>query len=396
MVKMTSGKNDVADKMEPVPKEAVKTAVLPQVPALRPVVSAPKAPVPRQRRWLWFGAGILAVGLSVAGYFQPWVTQPLVVAVEVATLAPVTRILAVNGRIASAQSVAVRPLVSGRLDALLVAEGDVVTAGQVLAQINAQAANASMRQAVAGLDAALVAQVGAVETYARSVALGGNIARSVLDAQARAVQSAGQEVARTTALVDQARIALENYTLRAPIAGDVLVLAVDPGQSVDPSVVLMTLADLTDLLVETDVDEGYATQISRGQLAVLQLAGEGEARPGRVGFVSSRVDVATGGLALKLMFDEGVEAPIGLTVTANIVVDQQDAALTLPRTALVPKDAVEGVFLVKDGTARFQAVEVVDWPAARLIVTKGLAVGDAMIVDGTGIEAGQAVRVMAP
>jgi RND family efflux transporter MFP subunit len=253
-----------------------------------------------------------------------------------------------------------------------------------------------MRQAVAGLDAALVAQVGAVETYARSVALGGNIARSVLDAQARAVQSAGQEVARTTALVDQARIALENYTLRAPIAGDVLLLAVDPGQSVDPSVVLMTLADLTDLLVETDVDEGYATQISRGQLAVLQLAGEGEARPGRVGFVSSRVDVATGGLALKLMFDEGVEAPIGLTVTANIVVDQQDAALTLPRTALVTKDAEEGVFLVKDGTARFQPVEVVDWPAARLIVTKGLAVGDAMIVDGTGIEAGQAVRVMVP
>ncbi|WP_231579641.1 efflux RND transporter periplasmic adaptor subunit [Pseudorhodobacter antarcticus] len=393
---MASDKKDVADKLDPVPKDAAKTAVPPQVPALRPVVSATKAPVPRQRCWLWFGAGILAVGLSVAGYFQPWVTQPLVVAVEVATLAPVTRILAVNGRIASAQSVAVRPLVSGRLDALLVAEGDVVTAGQVLAQINAQAANASMRQAVAGLDAALVAQVGAVETYARSVALGRNIARSVLDAQARAVQSAGQEVARTTALVDQARIALENYTLRAPIAGDVLLLAVDPGQSVDPSLVLMTLADLTDLLVETDVDEGYATQISRGQLAVLQLAGEGEARPGRVGFVSSRVDVATGGLALKLMFDEGVEAPIGLTVTANIVVDQQDAALTLPRTALVTKDAEEGVFLVKDGTARFQPVEVVDWPAARLIVTKGLAVGDAMIVDGTGIEAGQAVRVMVP
>jgi hypothetical protein len=82
-------------------------------------------------------------------------------------------------------------------------------------------------------------------------------------------------------------------------------------------------------------------------------------------------------------------------VTANIVVDQQDAALTLPRTALVTKDAEEGV-LVKDNTARFQPVTVVDWPAARLIVTKGLAAGDAMIVDGTGIEAGQTVRVMVP
>jgi hypothetical protein len=47
------------------------------------------------------------------------------------------------------------------------------------------------------------------------------------------------------------------------------VLTVDPGQSVDPSVVLMTLADLADLLVETDVNEGYATQIKRDQRAVL-------------------------------------------------------------------------------------------------------------------------------
>jgi hypothetical protein len=96
------------------------------------------------------------------------------------------------------------------------------------------------------------------------------------------------------------------------------------------------------------------------------------------------------------MFDAAVQAPIGLTVTANIVVDQQDAALTVPRTALVNLGTEEGIFLVKDGIAQFQAVEVVDWPAARLIVTKGLAVGDAMIVDGTGIEAGQAVRVEAP
>jgi hypothetical protein len=157
MAKLTSGKNDVADKMEPVPKAAAKTVVPPQVPALRPVVLATKAPVPRARPWLWVGVGVLAIGMSVAGYIQPWVTQPLVIAVEVATLAPVTRILAVNGRIVSAQSVAVRPLVSGRLDALLVAEGDVVAVGQVARQ-------------------------GAVETYARSVALGGNIARSVLDA----------------------------------------------------------------------------------------------------------------------------------------------------------------------------------------------------------------------
>jgi hypothetical protein len=39
----------------------------------------------------------------------------------------------------------------------------------------------------------------------------------------------------------------------------------------------------------------------------------------------------------------------------------------------------------------FQPVSVVDWPAARLIVTGGLAEGDAVIIDPTNIEVGQAV-----
>lgn len=387
---MTKAK-DLADPKAPTAGGAVP----PQVPALRAPTPAPH-PRPRKKPWLWIGAGLVAVVLAGVGYFQPWVAHPPVVAVEIAALAPATRVLAVNGRIAADQSVNVRPLVGGALAALLVAEGDKVTAGQVLAQVNADAQNAVVRQAVAGLDAALVAQTGARETYDRSDALGGNIARSVLDTQARALQSAAQEVARMTALVEQAQVTLNNHTIRAPIAGSVLTLNVDPGQILDPSTVLMTLADLTDLLVETDVDESYATQIAQGQRAVMQLAGETETRAGRVSFVSSRVDVATGGLAVKLRFDAPVVAPIGLTVTANIVVDQLDAALTVPRSALVTTGAGRGLFLARDGTARFQAVDVVEWPAARLIVTKGLAAGDALIVDGAGLADGQAITVAQP
>lgn len=370
--------------------------VPPQVPALRTPAATRDAPAPRKRLWPWLAGGIIAIGLGIAGYVQPWAAKPPVVTVEIAALAPTTRVLAVNGRIAAAQSVNVRPLVGGALAQLLVAEGDKVEAVQVLAKVNTDAQNAVMRQAIAGLDAALVAQTGARETYERSTALGRNVAQSVLDSQGRALQSAGQEVARLTAFVDQARIALENHTIRAPITGSVLTLNVDPGQIVDQSTVLMTLADLTDLLVKTDVDEAYATQILQGQPAVLQLAGESGTHAGRVSFVSSRVDVATGGLAVELTFDTPVTAPIGLTVTANIVVDQSDAALTLPRTALATSGTEKGVFLVRDNTARFQPVQVVDWPAARLIVSQGLAAGDAVIVDGAGLEDGQAITVGQP
>jgi RND family efflux transporter MFP subunit len=329
-------------------------------------------------------------------YFQPWANASVLVATEVVQLAPVTRVLAVNGRLVALQSVDLRPQVGGPLIAVTVAEGDFVRAGDDLARIDPAAQLAILRQAIAGLDAALVAQAQARASLARTDALGANVSRAALDAATSAAQAAAQDVARATAMVDQAQIQLANFTLRAPISGTVLALHVETGQSVDPSMRLLTIADLTGLVVETDVDEAYATQIRIGLPAVLQLAGEASVRPGQVRFVSQRIDAATGGLAVQLEFAEAVSAPVGLTVTANIIVDQQDAAFSVPRAAIVPTDAGTDVFVVADGMAQSRAVTVIDWPAARLIVTDGLAAGEIVITDATGISKGEAVRVEQP
>ena len=213
--------------------------------------------------------------------------------VAVETVTPVTRVLALSGRIAASHSVDLRPLVNGTLSAVLVAEGDMVMADEELARIDATAQQASVRQAVAGLDTALVALEETQMTYNRLQALGDFAARTTLENAARAVQSAEQEVPRTTALVDQARIQLDHFTIRAPMAGSVLELKIDPGQRIDTSTVLMTIADVSRLEVEPDVDEVDATQIHIGQPVVLQLAGETTSRTGRVSFVSQRVDAAT-------------------------------------------------------------------------------------------------------
>ncbi|TGD41548.1 efflux RND transporter periplasmic adaptor subunit [Pseudotabrizicola sediminis] len=367
----------------------------PRLPAVRAEPATP-TPQPTRRAWIWaVGLGLAAVaGLGL--YFQPWASGPPAVAVEIVALAPATRVLAVNGRIAALYTVDVRALVGGTLAEVQVAEGDSVERDEELTRIDAAAQHAMVRQAVAGLDAALVAKAQAADTFARTEALGGNVTRSALDAAARGVQSAEQEVARTTALVDQARVQLENYTIRAPMTGMVLALPVTRGQSIDPSTLLMTIADLDQLVVETDVDEAYATQIHAGLLAVMQLAGETTRHDGRIARVSQRVDAATGGLAVEVSFDEPVRAPVGLTVTINIIVDSLDAAITAPRAAIQTTDAGDAVFVVINGAARHRPVSVIDWPAARLIVTDGLAPSDVIILDATGITDGQAVRVGVP
>lgn len=383
-----------SDKIaEAVDKTNLPAAKPASVPALRhpaPVAS------PKRRLWLWAGTGLSGLLLAALVYSQLWMAGPTVVAVEIARMAPVTRLLAVNGRIAAVSSVDIRPVITGSLVAITVAEGNLVEADQILAQVDAAAQNAVVRQAMAGLDAALVAQQQATEVYERALSLGPNIARTVLETDAHVVQTSAQDVARQTAALDQAQVVLGNYTIRAPRAGTVVALDAELGQLAGPTIPLLTLADLTDLVVEADVDEAYATQISVGQSALLQLAGEAGIRDGHVSFVSDVVDVSTGGLAIKVAFEAPIIAPIGLTVATNIIVEQRDAALSVPRTALQTDVGGTGVLLVTDGKALFQSVDTVDWPAARLIVTAGLAEGDVVIVDPTDVKAGQAVETDQP
>lgn len=369
------------------------TALVPTVPELHRNLPAP---VKKKRFWLWWTLGFASLAIAGLAYSLFGIAKTPSVVVEIAKLEPVTRVLAVNGRIAAVHSVDVRPLVSGTLKTLPVVEGDKVSLGQVLGIVNAEKQNTIVRQAMAGLDSAIVAQQKATEAYSRAVQLGSNIARTVLETNEHAVRLAEQEVARQTALMDQANITLQNHTIQAPITGSILLLNVNVGQVVDLSTVLLTLADLRELVVETNVDEAYAGQIEPTQPAVLQLAGETGTYAGHVSYVSTRVDVATGGLALRITFDEPIKAPVGMTVTTNILVERQAAALTLPRTAIVSNEAGTGFFVVEEGKVRLRPVSLVDWPAARLIVTSGLSEGDVVILDATGISDSMSVEMVNP
>lgn len=353
-----------------------------------PAVSPRPSRRPSRRLWV-VGAVLLALVLGGLGWWQYRAEAQVAVTVERVSLGPVTRVLAVNGKVAARDSVQIRAAVTGTVLELTVAEGDRVGKGDVLARLDDSQQAAAVRQAQSALGQGLAQQTQAAANYGRARDLGGLVARAALEEARLALDSAAEEVARLRALLDQAEIQLTRYTVRAPIAGTVMIRSVDPGQLVDPTMALFTLADLSMLLVETDVDEAYATQIATGQVAQVQLVGTSGTLPGRVSFVSPRVDPGSGGLAVKITPDAALTAPVGLTVTANVVVDDT-TALTVPRAALQGG----AVFVLVGKAARLTPVTVIEWPAARLIVTEGLAEGDAVIVDATGLTDGQIVAVV--
>lgn len=347
----------------------------------------------KRRRWgLWIT--VIAIAAAAAGYgyvARPWEARAESVPTETVAAGPVTQVLAVNGRVAAGTSVTIRAAVSAQAMSVRVAVGDEVTAGDVLAVLDTALVDAQVLQAQAALEAQQSRQRQAEAAVDRARALGDNTPRSTLEDAELALAGVANETTRLQAALELAQRQVDQYTIRAPMNGVVLSRGVDPGQLVDPQTQMFVVADISDLVVETDVDELYSSRVSEGLPALLKPVGASVAQEGRVIFAAPTVDTATGGRAIKIAFEAPVTLPVGLTVNANIIVDRVEAALSVPRSAIVTDGADSHVLVIEDGVAVGRPITFNDWPADRVIVTEGLSAGDVVIVDPAAVTAGDRV-----
>lgn len=348
----------------------------------------------RPRLWLWVLGLALVGGAAWMVATRPWQSRPLVVATETLSPGTVTQVLAVTGRIAPRLQVKVRSAVSAQAVQVLADEGDRVAEGQVIVRLDPAQPQALVGQAQAALEAGLVAEQQAQATLDRARALGENTPRATREDAERALVAASNEVARLRSVLEQAESQRAQYTIAAPLSGVVLERTIDQGQLVDTQSQLFTIADLDTLVVETDVDEIYSARVRVGLRAILKPAGDTITRTGSVSFAAPTVDPATGGRAIRIAFDEPVALPVGLTVSANIIVSEDHAALSLPRGAIVTAGGRNTVLVIEGGKAAGREVDFIDWPAERVIVTAGLAAGDVVILDPAAVRPGQAVAAV--
>nr|WP_248309016.1 efflux RND transporter periplasmic adaptor subunit [Devosia sp. MC532] len=337
--------------------------------------------------------GLVAlVGLGAYGAIaRPWEPKRVQVALE--TIAPqdISQVLAVNGRIAAKNSVTVRAAVSAKALTVAADTGDTVEKGQVLVELDKALADAQWQQARAALNAQKVKESQSKATAERAQALGENASRSTREDAELSLSAAIAETARLQAALEQADAQLKQYTITAPISGVVLSRGVDLGQLVDTQGELFSIADLSDLVVETDVDELYSSRVAEGLKVLLKPVGASVAQHGTVTFAAPTVDASTGGRAIKIGFDEAVDLPVGLTVNANVIVEEVSGALSVPRRAIITEGAQSHVMLANAGVAEARPIEFNDWPAERVIVTSGLNQDDVVILDPAKVEAGTLV-----
>ena len=342
-------------------------------------------------RWVVM-AGIVVVAGTYAALMRPWEARPATVATEILTPGPVLQVLAVNGRVAALKSVTVRSAVSAQALEVRAGEGDTVKPGEILLVLDTAIVDTQVKQAKAALEAQQARLSQAQATVERARALGTNSPRSTLEDAELTLAEARQETARLEAALDQMQRQLAQYTVQAPIAGIVLSRGVDQGQLVDAQTELFVIADTSELVVETDIDELYSAHVREGLKALLKPVGASVAQGGRVIFAAPAVDRATGGRAIKIAFDQDVSLPVGLTVNANVIVNAVEAALSLPRRAIMTEGTQSYVLVVENGIAARREIRFDDWPSERVIVTEGLRQGEAVILDPDAVRPGDRVN----
>ena len=336
---------------------------------------------------------LAAIVLALIGY---WFLVPReeAVATYLIKSAPADRILAVNGRVRPRLQVDIRPSLGGQLIALPFDVGDRVVAGQVLARIDDAPEAAAIAEAEASVQAQQATLAQAQREHARFVKLGQFATKREVEKLRLAVVEGQRELSRRSASVVQVRELRDRRVLRAPFAGVILERLVDPGQTVGLESIIYRLADLSSPEISIEVDEIYAAEIRPGMEATTTMPGQDRPLKAAVLHVEPRVDPATGARAVRLgLVDAAIDAPAGLTVTVNLVIERRSSAISVPRSSIAQSGSGATVKIVgPDNVVTQRAVNFVDWPAEAVIVISGIKPGERILADPNSAQPGEKVR----
>lgn len=337
--------------------------------------------------------GVVAFGLVA---LSAWLFWPRAVAVDIIEVnrAPATRMLAVNGTLRPRLSVEVQAPVAGTLTALPFDVGARVAAGEVLARVDDAPQRAAITEAIAAVSAQQATLAQARRDLARYIALGQFATRQRREEARLAVDQGTQELARRRAVVVQAREVQRRYEIRAPFAGIILERPVDPGQTIGVSTVLYRLADLSAPEIAAEVDESYAAALRIGGEAFIALRGRSQPLRAAIVQVEPRVDPATGAREVRLRATQPLDnMPSGLTISVNLIVEREEAAISIPRSAILRSDSRPSVRVVdSDQKVADRRIRFVDWPAESVTVTEGLEPGMLILADPQAAAPGTRVR----
>lgn len=315
------------------------------------------------------------------------------------------------------------PEIIGRVQRVLVREGDQVKKGQILLQLDDETLRAEVQQQ----QAVVAQQRTAVERQQVELAAAQRQARRMdqlfdarlIDARMHeqesqaaqvagiTLQSAREQLRQSIAHLQQVQQRQAKATVRAPMSGVVVALAIKEGETAVPSASgiagssLLTIADPATLITEVNVDEADIPRVEVGQRAAVFAAGNPDAAVrAEVAHIALTPRVAMPGAAVtgrnytvRLRFDtdSGLTLRPGMSCRAEIYTVTAADALAVPLQAVLSsnsetadpgaRDAGHSYVYVSEGNLAVRRVVTTGLSDDRYQqIRSGLAVGDHVVV----------------
>jgi RND family efflux transporter MFP subunit len=314
------------------------------------------------------------------------------------------RAIDLPGTLEAAQQVAIVAQVSGTVLRQHVQEGDAVRAGQLLFSLDARPAQARIAQSQATLTGARAETAEAEKKLERLAPLmqSGYISRQEFDDAQVALEAARARAGTARAEMESARLEVEYAQIRAPIAGRVGRISIRAG-----SLVQAGGEPLTSILAPGALDvRASVAQRDWPELAAARAQGKVTAQvfhdvdrsvqaQGELVFIDSQIDAATGAVPIKVRLQTSPPALLsGQGVRVRLLLGALPDARVVPEAAL--QHAQEGayVYVVRDGKAVIQPVELIRSLDGEQMVEGDLRAGEPVLIEiPQRLKAGNSVTI---
>lgn len=380
--------------------------------------------LPRRPRWRVPVAILVILLVAAVGGRRFARTRPIAVkTLVVREIAGDDRsVLNASGYVTARREATVSSKVTGKVIELAIEEGMRVTAGQVLAKLDASNVEASLALAQAQVDAATA---GLEETRARidqaerelrrvkSLAELGVTTRADYDnadAEVKSLQARigrqqkEAEVARREVAVWQQQ--LDDTIIRAPFAGVVTAKNAQPGEMISPMSAgggftrtgIGTIVDMDSLEIEVDVNESFINRVQTGQAVEATLDAYPEVHfPCKVAAIIPSADRQKATVKVRVAFDKldpRILPDMGVKVSFRAAADATaKRGFSVPAKAIRQLDGRAAVLVVVAGRIEARPITADAQRGEDAFITQGLKAGDKVVVDGPeGLAAGALVE----
>lgn len=347
-------------------------------------------------RLLLCGSVVLA-GLALAKFV---VLAPREVSIAAVAVQDVVAEVQGTGTVATERQPRMGSKINGRIERVLVDEGDFVKEGQLLAVLEDADLHHQVALARAQLQAAHASAHRTKLSWERMRKL---IARGAITEEEYDTAEEDYRVAESAVGVEEAELRYREFKLSetkvvSPVSGLVTKRWVDPGDAVVAGQPLLTVAETATIWVAADVDQRFADKVLKGQPATVILRGRPD-KPirGEVFRVNPQADPVTEEMRVEVTFPlPPDELQVGQWAEVYIEVGTVTNVLTVPKAAVVPFGNDKFVF-VAEPDGKVQRVKVKLGPTSPRLsivaVTGELEVGELVILKPIGLQGGETVRV---